>query len=256
MSDPTRLLDEPGTSPALRELLGSAHGDGPSAADLARLTGKLGPLLVATAPVGAAAATGASAAAKATTAAAVGQTAAATGILKVSVIAAIGGTVLAAGAFQAGRSYEAAHLAPKLERVVSAPVAPPPPAVVAEPIIEAPVVEPVPPLPDEPVKIARPAPRPVARPAPPPEPKLTEVELLEKAMAAMKGDDAKQALALTARHQAEFASGALIQEREMLAIEALVKLGRGGDARLKADDFRKRYPTSSHLLRLDALVGR
>ena len=48
----------------------------------------------------------------------------------------------------------------------------------------------------------------------------------------------------------------LAQEREMLAIEALVKTGRGGDARMKAVLFREKYPTSSHLLRLDALVGR
>jgi hypothetical protein len=255
MSDPTRLLDEPSASPALQELLGSARNDGPSADDLARLAKRLGPLLVATAPVSAAAATSAASSAAATTkaaaATAVGtQVAAGAGVLKLTVIAAVGGTVIAAGSFQAGRSYEATRPPPppKVERVV---VASPPP--VAQLVVEEPVVaEPEPaPVPEDAPRVAKPSPRPVQKA---PEPKLTEVELLEKAMAAMKAGDAKGALALTARHQSEFQGGALVQEREMLSIEALLKLGKLPEARLKGEDFRKRYPTSSHLLRLDALL--
>ena len=256
MSDPTRLLDEPGASPALQDLLGSARDDGPSADDLARLAKRLGPLLVATAPVSAAAATSATSSAAATTkaaaATAVGtQVATGAGVLKLTVIAAVGGTVIAAGSFQAGRSYEATHPPPppRVEKVVAAPPPPVAPMVVEEPV--APEPEPAA-VQEEPPKVAKPQPRPVQKA---PEAKPTEVELLEKAMAAMKAGDHKGALALTARHATEFQGGALVQEREMLAIEALLKLGKTPEARLKAEEFRRKYPTSSHLLRLDALVG-
>ena len=250
MNDPIRTLDDPSASPALKQLLGSARNDGPSAADLARLAAKLGPLLVATAPVGAAAATSTAAATKATAAVATG-----TGLLKVTVLAAVGGTVIAAGAFQAGRSYQGAHAPPpkvveKVVTVAAPPLAPAAPEVVEpEPPAEEPI-EPAAELPRKPLQhVAK-------KPEPAPAPKLTEVELLEQAMAAMKSGDAKGALALTARHAREFSTGALAQEREMLAIEALVRLGNKGAARARADTFRATYPTSSHLLRLDALVGR
>jgi hypothetical protein len=244
VSDPIRYLDDPSASPALKQLLGSAHHDGPSAADLARLAGKLGPLLVVTAPATAAAAASGTSAAAATKATAL---ATGSGALKLAVFAAVGGTVIAAGSFQAGRKYEEQHAPPPkvVERIVVAP-APPPPVPTPEP--EAPAVEEPP---RKPLVQKKPQP-----PAPPPAPKLTELELLEQAMTAMKSGDPQAALALTQRHEKEFASGALVQEREMLAIEALVKLGHRGDARLKADVFRQKYPTSSHLLRLDALVGR
>jgi hypothetical protein len=251
VSDPIRYLDDPSASPGLRQLLGSAHHDGPSAADLARLAGKLGPLLVVTAPATAAAAAGGTSAAAATKATAV---AGASGALKLAVVAAVGGTVIAAGSFQAGRKYEEQHAPPP--RVVEKIVVAPAPAIEPKP-------EPIPVRP-EPVEgraVEDPPKKPLVQkkpqpPAPAPAPKLTEVELLEQAMTAMKSGDPKAALALTQRHEQEFASGALVQEREMLAIEALVKLGHRGDARLKADVFRQKYPTSSHLLRLDALVGR
>ena len=252
MSDPVRTLDDPSASPALKALLGSAMHDGPSAADLARLAGRLGPLLVAAAPVSAAAATGSTAA---TGAAATKTAAVATGgVLKLTVIAAVGGTVIAAGAFQAGRSYEEVHAPPPrvVEKVVTVSVPVPAPSLPEPVVIPEPVVAPEPaPAPKRPGVHTKQQP-----PAPAPAAKLTEVELLEKAMSAMKAGDPKAALELTQRHAREFASGALIQEREMLAIEALVKLGRAGEARLKADAFRQKYPTSSHLLRLDALVGR
>lgn len=260
MSDPTRLFEDPGASPALKELLGSARDDGPSAADLARLASKLGPLLVATAPATAAAAAASSSAAPAGAVATGTQVAAGVSLVKVAVIAAVGGTIIAGGAFQAGRSYEAAHPPPpKVEKVAAAPVEAPP--VVVEPVVEpepAPVAEPPAPAPEpeQPKAVKATARVPAKASAPPAPQTLSEVELLEKAMAAMRAGDAKEALALTARHETQFGSGALVQEREMLAIEALLKSGRAGDARLKAQAFRQKYPTSSHLLRLDALVPR
>jgi hypothetical protein len=52
-----------------------------------------------------------------------------------------------------------------------------------------------------------------------------------------------------------FPSGPLAPEREVLAIEALTKLGRSGDARARLAAFRARYPQSPHLARLEALIG-
>jgi outer membrane protein assembly factor BamD (BamD/ComL family) len=47
----------------------------------------------------------------------------------------------------------------------------------------------------------------------------------------------------------------LVQEREVIAIEALVKTGRKEDARTRADRFKTRFPGSSHTRRLDALLA-
>ena len=82
----------------------------------------------------------------------------------------------------------------------------------------------------------------------------TEVSYLRRARAALKSDPA-QALELANGHPLRFPHGALDQEREVVAIDALVRLGRRGESRARADAFRARYPSSAHLTRLDALVG-
>jgi hypothetical protein len=51
-----------------------------------------------------------------------------------------------------------------------------------------------------------------------------------------------------------FQDGDLVQEREVLAIEALARLGRTGEARTRLDAFRGRYPQSLHITRLDSLL--
>jgi hypothetical protein len=47
----------------------------------------------------------------------------------------------------------------------------------------------------------------------------------------------------------------LVQEREALAIEALSRSGNGGEARARAEAFKKSYPASPHAARIDALTG-
>lgn len=245
-SDPKPWLEEGPPSPELRSLLESARADEPSAQQLASLAAKLSPLLVlpavAVAPAAAAGQAGAAAGKAATVAAAAAKTG-----LAVKVLVTVGAVAAVGSAFQAGRVYEDKVAPPKMiERpvVVVAPPAPAPePVVVPEP---APVVEP------------QPAPAPALKPqvkpaAPKPE---AEAAMLEQAMTSLKAGDAKKALALCERHARELgANGLLVQEREVIAIEALVRLGRGADAKARAEKFKKAFPTSTHLLKVESLIG-
>jgi hypothetical protein len=81
-----------------------------------------------------------------------------------------------------------------------------------------------------------------------------ESELLGRAHRELSSDPA-QAFALTERHRVEYPSGALGQESDLIAIEALVALGRGPEAQALARRFRAHYPNSAHLRRLDRLFG-
>ncbi|HTV23931.1 MAG TPA: hypothetical protein VMG12_34810 [Polyangiaceae bacterium] len=78
---------------------------------------------------------------------------------------------------------------------------------------------------------------------------LAEIALLEQAQGVLKSHPA-EALAYTRRHQARFPNGALAQEREVIAIEALERLGRNDDARARAAEFERRYRGSVHQPRL------
>jgi hypothetical protein len=76
-----------------------------------------------------------------------------------------------------------------------------------------------------------------------------ELALLEQAQLAIDRDPAR-ALALAERHRARFARGQFAQEREMLAIDALLRLKRVPEARRRAAAFERANPNSSHLPRL------
>ena len=72
-----------------------------------------------------------------------------------------------------------------------------------------------------------------------------EAALLERARRALASNPAL-ALELTRRHQAEFPRGVLRQEREVIAIEALRRLGRSDQARERGSEFRREFPDSAH----------
>jgi hypothetical protein len=76
-------------------------------------------------------------------------------------------------------------------------------------------------------------------------PALSEAALLEQARSALTSDPAR-ALALTRQHQARFPSGVLKQEREVIAIEALRRLGRSKAAADRAGSFERAFPDSAH----------
>jgi hypothetical protein len=86
-------------------------------------------------------------------------------------------------------------------------------------------------------------------PTPPAQP--SEAELLEQARAALRAEPAR-ALQRANEHAARFPRGVLVQEREVLAIQALRKLGRSADADRRAEAFAKAFPGSPFQPKLSA----
>ncbi len=134
---------------------------------------------------------------------------------------------------------------------VRAPAAAPAPArpAAAVPALPARVVqEHVPaPAPEPEVKPEPARPKPVMR-APAPKPRAStlgaEQALLAQARRAIAGGEPAVALRAVSSHAKRFAGGALVQEREVLRIQALARAGRMDEARQGADRFRSRYPRS------------
>jgi hypothetical protein len=81
-----------------------------------------------------------------------------------------------------------------------------------------------------------------------------ESALLDAARAAVARGDAERALAAVDRHEATFANGLLREEREALAIKALILAGRGDQAATRGARFRERYPTSVLLPAVDSAL--
>lgn len=78
-----------------------------------------------------------------------------------------------------------------------------------------------------------------------------ERELLDGAAGALKSGNAAQALSLGEKHRAQFPGGQLAEEREVVVIEALLALGRRGEARARLDGFRKHFKGSAAIERLE-----
>ncbi|MBK8255493.1 MAG: hypothetical protein IPK82_22880 [Polyangiaceae bacterium] len=68
--------------------------------------------------------------------------------------------------------------------------------------------------------------------------------------------DPEKALKLAEKHHRMFGDGALLEEREVLQIEALVRLGRVEEAKAAASRFRAEHPQSGHLARVARLVAK
>jgi hypothetical protein len=73
----------------------------------------------------------------------------------------------------------------------------------------------------------------------------SEAALLLSAKGAL-ATNPERALALTQEHKRRFPNGKLAQEREVIAIQALQKLGRTGDAKAESDRFKEEHPGSIH----------
>jgi hypothetical protein len=85
-------------------------------------------------------------------------------------------------------------------------------------------------------------------------PQESEVDLLQRAQAALRADPSL-ALALTDTHAARFPRGTLSQEREVIAIEALVRSHRVAEARSRASEFFRAFPESGHRVRIQSLLA-
>lgn len=221
-TDPPRLRDT-ADSTGLRELMQAAERDVGTDAQLARLSARLGAVLGPPAAVAAGAgAAGLGGAAK-------------LGLGVVALLVAGGGAWLLSTAQSVPPPVPTSQpAAPVAAPAPPAPVAPPP-QVEAAP-------EPQPPEAEAPA----PAPKAVAKPevaAP------SEAELLEQARSALKTDPAR-ALARANQHAARFPGGALVQEREVIAIKALRQLGRASEADRRAEAFAKAFPGSAFARKL------
>jgi len=73
----------------------------------------------------------------------------------------------------------------------------------------------------------------------------SEIELLRRARAALAGRP-REAFRLTEQHRSEYPEGVFTQERDVLAIEALLRSGELQLARELAEAFVRRYPSSPH----------
>lgn len=83
-----------------------------------------------------------------------------------------------------------------------------------------------------------------------------ELALLRRAHAALRGGDGSSALGLTYEHARRFPRSALSQEREVIAIEALVRLGRRGEAERRGQRFLSGHSQSTHARRVAAILGK
>ncbi|MDP1917163.1 MAG: hypothetical protein Q8L14_13060 [Myxococcales bacterium] len=253
------LLDE-SADPGLRELLESAEVDAPSDRQLERLTAKVAFLFDLPPGGGDGGAGGGGGGPPAPTAPVGGVTAAAGGF---GVKALVAAGVVAIGGVVGVVALREPVPTPVIERPI--PVAP---IAVAPKVELPPEPEPVkadelptkPPPPVKPVVKVAPTVAPVAaeptKATPPPPPANPDEELtaLDDAITAARAGRPAQALAAVDAHLAKFPQSALAQEREVIAIEALVTLGRRDDAKARLTSFRAKWPTSTHLVRLEALL--
>jgi len=82
-----------------------------------------------------------------------------------------------------------------------------------------------------------------------------ELAVLQPAQRALGGRDFGAALRAVTEHQRRFPAGKLTEEREALRIKALLGLGRKSDALRAGAAFRKRFPESALLSRIDSMLG-
>ncbi|HEY1957570.1 MAG TPA: hypothetical protein VGH28_18250 [Polyangiaceae bacterium] len=154
-------------------------------------------------------------------------------------IALKGALVVAAAA---GGTFALRHeRAPREQPALSVRVAPPPvafvaPAAPAPEIVRAPEVASAPPA-----VVVR---APVAKPLDAAERLEAERKLLDEARDALQRGEPERALEATDRHAARFAHGTLTEERYALRVRALVRLGRGVEARALASEMASRFPRS------------
>jgi hypothetical protein len=81
-----------------------------------------------------------------------------------------------------------------------------------------------------------------------------ELELLERADRALATAPAL-ALSLAESHARRFPNGAMEEEREVIAVSALARLGRQGDARARADRFLRAHAGSAYALRIQRALA-
>jgi hypothetical protein len=219
--DPERLLDT--ADPTLRALLRAGREEVPDEAQLALLVAKLGPI------VGGGGGGGGAAGGAATKAA----TAIAKGVASATIAKVVGtvATVVIVGVATA-RMVSAPH---STMTTIAATTATP---------------TPTPTVIETPAAVETPAPTPPPPPAP-----LDETKLVGRAQSDLLTNPAR-ALSECNDVAKQLPHGELAQEREVIAIDALVRLGRRDEANARASRFEAAYPQSAYRRRIDAILER
>jgi outer membrane protein assembly factor BamD (BamD/ComL family) len=81
-----------------------------------------------------------------------------------------------------------------------------------------------------------------------------ERALVDRARSALGRGDTTASLDAVAAHEARFPRGRLTEERELVAIQALVRRGETGAAKARADRFRRAHPKSVFVPAIDRLA--
>jgi hypothetical protein len=238
--DPPRLVDPASSaSPKMRRLLEQSRADVGSAEELGRLEGMLAPVLWP-GNAGPAAAKGAAA-----------KSAAAKGVAGLAVKVAAGAIVVAGASalwLSTPRENRPAD-APRATRGAAPSTLPVPATLPSAASPEPPRAEETGELPaaGTPPPSSNGARRPTAD-------SLSEADLLGQAQAALSSDPAR-ALALSERHRSHFAHPLLTQEREVIAVEALGRLGRAGEAKARGERFLRLFPASAYRSKIESILG-
>jgi hypothetical protein len=226
LRDPPRLAESAPLSPDVGSLLRDAAQDLPTEGQLARVAERLEPIFASSA------AEAPRPAARAVKPFTWGAGAVALGLL---------GYAALQGARHSGQDPAPAGSATP---AAQSSVAPPAPAATVEAPEPQTIPSAAPPSSAEPVNHERTAPaspaRSAERHAGP-----SEAELLERARRALATDPAR-ALALAQQHQKQYPNGVLQQERDVITIEALRRLGKVKEADQRAGTFQRQYPDSAH----------
>ncbi len=82
----------------------------------------------------------------------------------------------------------------------------------------------------------------------------TEIALLARARRALRREPART-LALVEEHQARFPNGQFVEEREVLAIDALIALSHHSRAEVRAAQFYARFPNSVHRRHVEEVLA-
>lgn len=93
----------------------------------------------------------------------------------------------------------------------------------------------------------------LATSSPPTQTPADELALLTRARGLL-ATAADAALALTEEHRARFARGTFAQERELIAVEALARLGRAEEALTRGKAFLARFARSAHAERMRVIL--
>lgn len=170
----------------------------------------------------------------------------------------VGGlAIVAAGAaFVTWSAERTDHAAPSSGAVIAEPAVSAPPGAVLPVTTDDLPTMPVEALPSSamsPEGTNAPARIAAARPAEKPR-REDEFELIQRAQEKLASDPAS-ALTVLQEHARSFPAGELTQERETMAVEALVRVHRKPEARARASALLARFPRTPYVARLESALG-